>query len=330
VSGRAPQIADVVAERLRRVRTGIPVIDAPSAAPAPRYGLIGFTKYRLPTYRPSKVHHHIAEQLERVERGEIDRLMLCVAPRHGKSELASRSFPAWCLGRDPSRKFIAASASADLARDVGRDVRNIIASETYGLIYPNVSLEPDSKSAGRWATAQGGQWYSIGAGGDILGRGGDVITIDDPYGSMAAAQSSVVRESVWRWYQGTIYNRLEPNGAIVVIASRLHEDDLQGRLIAKMRSGDSDVDQWTIVELPAIAEDNDSMGREVSEALWPERFPLPALRRIQANMFGRDWSALYMQKPVPEAGEFFLVDNLQVGALPDVIERVRAWDLAGL
>jgi hypothetical protein len=188
VSGRPPQIADGVAERLRRVRKGIPVIDAPSVASAPRYGLIGFTKYRLPTYQPSRVHYHIAEQLERVERGEVDRLMLCVAPRHGKSELTSRSFPAWCLGRNPARKFIAASASADLAHDVGRNVRNIIASEGYGLIYPDVQLEADSKAAYRWGTGQGGGWYSVGTGGDILGRGGDIITIDDAYGSMAAAQ----------------------------------------------------------------------------------------------------------------------------------------------
>ena len=150
-----PRITDVVAERLRRARADS-VADEPAAESAPRCSFIGFTKYRFPKYRASKVHYHIAEQLERVERGEIDRLMLCVAPRHGKSELASRSFPAWCLGRNPSRKFIAASASADLARDVGRTVRNVIASPAYGLIYPNVSLEPDSKAAYRWSTAQGG------------------------------------------------------------------------------------------------------------------------------------------------------------------------------
>ena len=332
-SGKPLRIVDVVAERLRRAnastnaRAGTPVIDEPAEF-APRYSLIGFTQYRM-KYRPSRVHRMVAEQLERVERGEIDRLMLCVAPRHGKSELASRSYPAWCLGRNPSRKFIAASASVDLARDVGRAVRNIVASPGYGLIYPNVSLEPDSKAAYRWSTAQGGSWYSVGAGGDILGRGGDVITIDDPYGSMAAAQSPVMREGVWRWYTGTIYNRLEPNGAIVVIASRLHEDDLQGRLIEKMRSGDSDADQWTIVELPAIAEGNDLIGREAGEALWPERFPVSSLERIRANTFARDWNALYQQKPVPEAGEFFLVDNMPTRDLPDVIERVRAWDLAG-
>jgi hypothetical protein len=277
---RPPHIVDVVQEKLRRARAGSVAVDEPVAEAAPRYSLLDFTKYRMPKYKPSRVHRHIAEQLERVERGEIDRLMLCVAPRHGKSELASRSFPAWCLGRDPSRKFIAASSSSDLARDVGRDIRNVIAGEGYRLIYPGVSLEADSKSAGRWATAQGGQWYSIGAGGDILGRGADLMMIDDAFGSMAAAQSSV-RDSIWRWYLGTLYNRLEPNGAIVIIASRLHEDDLQGRLIAKMKSGDSDVDQWTIVELPAIAEDNDLIGRELAR-----RYGLSVFRFLRLSASG--------------------------------------------
>jgi predicted phage terminase large subunit-like protein len=142
------------------------------------------------------------------------------------------------------------------------------------------------------------------------------------------AQSATVRDNVWRWFNGSVYNRLEPGGAIVIIGHRLHEDDLQGRLEERMRAGGDDVDQWTIVELPALAEEGDALGREVGEALWPERLPLKALERIRANTFGRDWSALYQQRPVPEEGEFFQPDNMPTRDVPDVTERVRAWDLA--
>ena len=244
----------------------------------------------MPKYKAARVHYAIADQLERVERGEIDRLMLRVAPRHGKSELAARSFPAYCLGRRPSRQFICASASSSLAADIGRDVRNIVQSEPYQLIYPNVLLSKDSKAAGKWNTDAGGCWYSVGVGGAILGRGADIVVIDDPFGSMADAMSPTVRESVWRWFNGTLLNRLEPGGAIVIIGHRMHEDDLQGRLEERGRAG-GDCDRWEIVELPAIAGENDPLDRAPGEALWPERFSLEALERIRSNMFGRDWSS---------------------------------------
>jgi predicted phage terminase large subunit-like protein len=329
MSGKPLRIADVHAERLRRrMEQSAAAAPEPDAA-AHSFGLLGFTQYRFPKYRPSLVHHYVAEQLERVERGEIDRLMIRLPPRHGKSELASQSFPAFCLGRNPSRQFICASASLDLARGVGRDVRNVIKSDGFRLIYPNVSLEPDSKAAGRWNTSQGGAFYSVGVGGDIMGRGAHIWLIDDPFGSMADAQSATVRENVWRWFNGSVYNRLEPGGSIVIIGHRLHQDDLQGRLEERMRGGGEGVDNWTICELPAFAEVGDALGREEGEALWPERFPRRALERIRANTFARDWSALYQQRPVPEVGEFFQTENMVERDLPDVVDRVRAWDLAG-
>src|SRR5271166_6197518 len=243
-----PDIVDVVRERLRRSKAG-PVVDEESDQQfSQAYSLIGFTQYCSQKYRPSKVHYYIAEQLERVERGETDRLMIEVPPRIGKTALASKSFPAFCLGRNPSRQFLAASASAALAHDIGRAVRNIVRSDGYKLIFPNVTLEADSKAAGKWHTAQGGAWYSVGVGGDVLGRGADIWLIDDSFGSMADAQSSAKREAVWRWFNGTVYNRLEPGGAIIIIGHRMHEDDLQGRLEERMRAG-GDYDRWEIIEL---------------------------------------------------------------------------------
>ena len=228
-----------------------------------------------------------------MERGEIDRLMLLVPPRHGKSELASKRFPAFYLGRHPHRQFISVSATAELAADFGRDVRNLIESPEYQVLF-STKLAEDSKAKGKWHTADGGIYYSIGIDGSVLGRGGDVVLIDDPYASMQEAMSELTRKNVWDWYSGTMYNRLQPGGAIVVINHRMHEDDLSGRLLAQQAAGG---DQWTVIELPAI---NDG-----GEALWPEAYPLSALERIRTNTQPRFWSALYQQRPAPEEGDYF-------------------------
>lgn len=320
---------DIEVERVRRAAGGrVQAAAEAEASSSPRFSLVGLTKLRMPTYVSSLVHSHVADHLERVERGEVDRLMVRLPPRHGKTELASKSFPAWCLGRKPWRQFITASASADLARGVGRDVRNIIAGDAYKLAFPNVDLSPDSKAAGRWNTAQGGAWFSVGVGGDIMGRGAHIWLIDDPFGSMADASSQTIRANVWSWFNGTVYNRLEPGGAIVIIGHRLHEDDLQGRLEERMRAG-GEFDKWTIVELPALAEEGDPLGRETGEALWPERYNVRALERIRSNTFPRDWSALYQQRPTPDEGEFFVPDCMDVRTrTDDVVQWVRAWDLA--
>jgi hypothetical protein len=288
--------------------------------------LLGFTEYRYPRYRPAPVHRFVCTHLERVERREIDRLMILMPPRHGKTELASKSYPSWTIGRSPWKQFISASATADLAHDWGRDVRNIVASEAYQVIFPT-RLSEDSKAAGKWNTQQGGCYYAIGVGGNPIGRGADEFLIDDPFGSMEDAKSPTIRDKVWDWYQGTVYNRLQPKGAIVLINHRMHEDDLSGRLIEQMKAGN---DQWTIVELPAIALENDQMRRQKGEPLWPAQFPLEELARRRNNTLARYWSALYMQNPVPDEGELFSPDRIGVKATAeDVFMWVRAWDLAG-
>jgi predicted phage terminase large subunit-like protein len=261
--------------------------------------LIAFTEYTFPKYRTAAFHRTIAEQLERVERGEVDRLMLLLPPRHGKSELASKRYPAWLLGRNPGRQFISVSATAELASDFGRDVRNIIGSPEYRTLF-DTRLAEDSQAKGKWHTSAGGIYYAVGIGGSVLGRGGDVILIDDPYSSMEDALSEVTRKNVWEWYTGTAYNRLMPNGAIVVINHRMHEDDLSGRLLAQQAAGG---DTWEVVELPAISEKN--------EALWPEAYPIDALHRIRLNTPARFFSALYQQQPAPEEGDYFKADWLR-------------------
>jgi hypothetical protein len=181
--------------------------------------LLAFTEYTFSRYEAAGLHQQIAEQLERVERGEVDRLMLLVPPRHGKSELASRRFPAWYLGRHPDKHFISASASFALAEDFGRDVRNLMKSEEYAQVF-DVQLAEDSQARGRWNTAQGGSYYAVGVGGALYGRGAHIALIDDPCSSMADARSEPIRRELYSWYTGTLYNRLERKGAIVIIGHR--------------------------------------------------------------------------------------------------------------
>jgi hypothetical protein len=233
--------------------------------------LISFTEYTYRRYETATIHRQIAEQLERVERGEIDRLMLLVPPRHGKSELASRRFPAWFLGKHPEKQFISASASATLAEDFGRDVRNLIASQEYAQIF-DTRLAEDSQAKGRWMTSENGSYYACGVGSALMGRGAHVFLIDDPFGSMAEARSEVERKGVHNWYQGTVYNRLEKNGAIVIINHRMHHADLSGMLLDQQAAGG---DRWEVVELKALSPSG--------EALWPEKFDEEALDRIKRN-----------------------------------------------
>jgi predicted phage terminase large subunit-like protein len=258
-----------------------------------RTDLVDFTEYTFDRYKTAAHHRIICEQLERVERGEIDRLMLMIPPRHGKSELASKRFPAYYLGRNPTDQIIAVCATADFASDFGRDVRNIMASTEYKALF-ETRLAEDSQSKGKWHTNAGGVYYSIGIGGVVMGKGANVLLIDDPFATMADAQSEVTRKNVWEWYTGTAYNRLMPGGAIILINHRMHEDDLCGRLLAQQAAGG---DRWEVVQLPAINESH--------EALWPEAYPVQALERIRKNTLPRDWSSLYQQNPTPEDGDYF-------------------------
>jgi len=259
-----------------------------------RRSLIDFSEYTYERYKTAKHHRIVAEQLERVMKREVDRLMLLMPPRHGKTELASRRYPAFCLGNFPHRQIIAASASGEFASDIGREVRNIIRDEAYGRLFPDVRLAEDSQASGRWHTNKGGIFYAVGVGSQILGKGADEFIIDDPFGSMSDAQSELERKAVKEWYQGSVYNRLQPGGAIILINHRMHEDDLSGYLLESQAAGG---DKWEVVQLPAI----DSSGA----ALWPEAYPVDSLRRIQANSLPRFWSSLYQQDPQPDEGTFF-------------------------
>lgn len=285
-----------------------------------RRSLIDFARYTHHGYIPADHHIQIAEKLEAVASGEIKRLMIFMPPRHGKSELASRRFPAWFLGNYPDRSIIAASYNSELAGDFGREVRNLVNTPEYRALF-DVRLADDSQAAGRWHTSKGGGYVAAGVGTAITGRGAHILLVDDPFKDRESADSEVIREKTYKWYLSTAYTRLEGSiteedpdplwrefkaeikqgeakpfeGAIVIIQTRWHEDDLSGRLLEDMSNG---ADQFEVLSLSATKE-NDTI------ALWPGKYPIERLMEIKRALPHRDWEALYQQNPTPDEGTFF-------------------------
>jgi len=255
--------------------------------------------------------------------------MVFMPPRHGKSMATSELFPAWFLGRNPKKQVVVASYAASLAQSFGRKVRNLFASPEFGALFPGVGLAADSAAKDNWHTNLGGVFTSVGIGGGLTGKGADVAIIDDPVKDMQDADSETIRETTWDWYRSVLRTRLMPGGAIVVVLTRWHQDDLAGRLLADMGAGHGE--KWEVISLPAIADSHDdALGRSIGEPLWPARFPLSELLPIKtADAGGRTWSALYQQKPTPGDGTLFKTAMLGVvPAAPIGGTIVRRWDLA--
>jgi len=265
-----------------------------------RINLIDFTRFTKPDYKPAALHRDIAEKLEAVERGEIKRLMIQCPPRHGKTELASRRFPAWFMAKHPELDLISASYGSELATDFGRDVRNIVDSPEYRCLFPKTKLAADSQAKDRWNISSGGAYIAAGVGTSITGRGANLFIIDDPIKDRATAESETYRNGVWDWYRAVAYTRLQPDAAIVLIQTRWHPDDLAGRLLIAEAEGTGD--KWEKLILPAI--------NEHGEALWPEAYNAESLKQIRAVIGEMDWASLYEQKPRPEGGSFFSENSL--------------------
>ena len=267
-----------------------------------RLNLLDFVRYTMPEFESSDHHGLICGELERIYSGETTRLMLLCPPRHTKSELATRRFPAWWLGHRPSDQIISVSYNQDLSTDFGRAVRGILQSEDYGRLF-DTRLDPDATAANRWATAQGGQYAAVGVGGPITGRGANLAIIDDPVKDRVEADSPAFQSRNYAWYTSTLYTRLMPGGAIILIMTRWNLRDLAGLLLADQENGTGD--DWRIVSLPAIATAGDPLGRSVGEALWPEWYSATRLAEIKTVLPLRDWTALYQQTPTEETGTFF-------------------------
>ena len=258
----------------------------------------------------------IGKALTQIERGKIKRLMIAVPPRHGKSLLASQLFPAWYLGRNPSRQIIAATYAQELADDFGRNVRNIMRDPLFAKIFPGVVLRDDSTSAKRFHTSAGGIYVAAGVGGPLTGRGADLLLIDDPIKNREEAESETFRRQMRDWYTSVAYTRLMPDAAVVVIQTRWHASDLAGWLLS-----DHGHEGWTVVDLPALSEDG--------IALWPERYPAQRLEQIKQTIGSRDFSALYQQRPSPAEGGLIHSKWFSRYSVAPIFSRViQSWDTA--
>ncbi len=259
-------------------------------AEAAKGSLINYAIATHPNYTPSWHHHLIAEKLERVERGEIKRLFITMPPRHGKSELASIRFPAWYLGRNPTKKIIAVSNTGILAERFGREVKNLVEEPRHKFIFNGFELAKDQKRKREFATNKGGHYLAAGVDGTVTGYGADLFLIDDPVKGAVAADSETYRERVYAFFSSVASTRLEQGAAIIIIMTRWHKDDLVGRLL------ESDPDGWEVLDLPALAT-CDEPNRKEGESLWPAKYDTATLLEMKARMRPRDWYALYQQQP---------------------------------
>jgi predicted phage terminase large subunit-like protein len=263
--------------------------------------LIEFCKKMQPDYIVGKHHRILADLLMDIEKGRKDRICVNIPPRHGKSQLVSIFFPAWFLGRNPNKKVMMVSHTTDLAVDFGRKVRNLISTDAYQAIFPTVQLASDSKSAGRWNTNVGGEYYACGIGSALAGRGADLLLVDDPHSEQDVINGNfTVFEKAYEWFTFGARTRLMPGGRVAIIQTRWHMDDLTGRVVRDMTQNDR-ADEYEVVEFPAILEVEDEETNDIVEKpLWPEFFDLEALLRTKASMPTFQWNAQYQQTPTAE------------------------------
>jgi len=246
-----------------------------------------FVRAMWPEFITGKHHKIISQKLERVANGELKRLIINMPPRHTKSEFASFLFPAWMMGKNPRMKIIQATHTTELAVNFGRKTKNLIDSDDYKEVFPNVKLAADSKASGRWDTSNGGMYYAVGVGSNLAGRGGDLVIIDDPH-SEQTAMSNNGFDDAWEWYTGGPRQRLQPGGSIVLVQTRWSEKDMTGQLVRSMAK-DPLADQWEIVELPALFEDD--------KPCWPEYWSFDDLSAVRASIPPSKWNAQYQQNP---------------------------------
>ena len=254
-----------------------------------------FVQEVWPTFIAGRHHAKMADAFERVARGECKRLIINMPPRHTKSEFASYLLPAWFLGKYPQKKIIQCSHTAELAVGFGRKVRNLVDTDAYKTIFPDLVLASDSKAAGRWNTSKGGDYFAIGIGGAVTGKGADVLIIDDPHSEQEAALAEVnpdIYDKTYEWYTSGPRQRLQPGGAIVIVMTRWSKRDLTGQILKDAASNDS-IGEWEVIEFPAILPSD--------KPLWPEFWELSELLKVKRDVPNSKWQAQYQQNPISES-----------------------------
>jgi len=254
-----------------------------------------FVEKVWPSFISGRHHAKMADAFERVAAGRLKRLIINMAPRMSKSEFSSYLLPAWYLGRYPNKKVIQCSNTADLAVGFGRKVRNLVDSETYQDIFPDLELRADSKAAGRWSTSKNGDYFAIGVGGTVTGKGADLLIIDDPHSEQEAALAEGnpgIFDKTYEWYTSGPRQRLQPNAAIVIVATRWAKRDLVGQILRDAAANDA-LDEWEVIELPAILPSG--------KPIWPEFWPIDELNKIKRDLPNAKWQAQYQQNPISES-----------------------------
>ena len=284
---------------------------------------IEFAKYVYPNFKVGPHHKKLAKIFQDVVEGKKKRVIINIAPRMGKSEFSSYLFPAYYLGQDPSKKIIMATHTAGLSEDFGRRVRNLIDSDEYRDLFPGSVVADDQKAAGKWSTGAGGQYYAVGVGGALAGRGADLFVIDDPHSEQdIKVNSRATFDNAWSWFQTGPLQRLMPGGAIVVIMTRWSLIDLTGRLV-DFTIKNPEAEPWEVVELPAILPSGKS--------LWPEQWPLDQLEAKKLQMDPRYWNAQYMQQPTSDMAALIKRTDWRVwepDEPPQCEYVIQSWDTA--
>ena len=285
---------------------------------------LSFVHTMWPVFIDGRHHKLMAEKFEEIAAGKTKRLIINMPPRHTKSEFASYLLPAWFLGKFPNKKIIQCSNTAELAVGFGRKVRNLVDSEIYSKIFPNVSLRSDSKAAGRWSTNANGEYFAIGVGGTVTGKGADLLIIDDPHSEQEAKLASndpSVFDNVYEWYTSGPRQRLQPGGSIVVVMTRWSKRDLTGKILQAMI--DRDGDEWEIIELPAILPSE--------KPLWPEFWSFNELDKLRTELPLSKWQAQYQQNPTSEEGALVKREWWQIwegDRAPPCEFIIQSWDTA--
>jgi predicted phage terminase large subunit-like protein len=253
---------------------------------------LSYVEHMWPEFICGRHHKIFAEKLNKVATGEIKRLIVNMPPRHTKSEFASTFFPSFIMGKKPKMKIMQTTHTGELAVRFGRKVRNLMDQKEYKDVFPEVKLQADNKSAGRWETNKGGEYFAAGVGGAVTGRGADLLIIDDPHSEQDALSPNAL-ESAWEWYTSGPRQRLQPGGAIVLVMTRWSSIDLTAKLLDSQK--ESLADQWEMIEFPAIFPETDN-------PLWPEFWPKDELLKVKSSIPGIKWNAQWMQNPTAEEG----------------------------
>lgn len=290
---------------------------------AARTSLVEFAKKVYPNYSVGAHHKIMAKLFKEVLEGKKKRVIINIAPRHGKSELTSFLLPAWWLGHRPSDQIIMATHTSSLSEDFGRRVRNLLGAAEYKEVFPATELSSDSKSAGSWNTANGGKYYAVGVGGALAGRGANLLVIDDPHSEQDLKSGSKLPfEQAWSWYQTGPRQRLMWGGSVIVVMTRWGQLDLTAKLL-DYQSKNPDADQWEVIELPAILPSG--------KALWPEKWPLEELLKTRASLDPRFWNAQYQQEPTSDSIAIIKREMWRVwehDTAPPCQYVIQSWDTA--